>query len=82
MSSHWRRPDHVTAVLLSDWCSNDYLRSLGNSLYMAAKMAGSLVFGLAADTLGRQKMIAAAALLLGAAGAATALAPSMEVWRR
>ena len=35
-------------------CSNDVQRSLGSSTYMAAKIIGSLVFGVLSDKFGRK----------------------------
>ena len=61
-------------------CSNDVQRSLGSSSYMAAKIIGSLVFGVLSDKFGRKKVLLGASLLLTISGVATAFAPNMLTW--
>ena len=61
-------------------CSNDVQRSLGSSLYMAAKIIGSLVFGVLSDKFGRKKVLLGASLLLTLSGVSTSFAPNMETW--
>ena len=51
-------------------CSNDVQRSLGSSSYMAAKIIGSILFGVMSDKFGRKKVLVAASLLTAAVQAA------------
>ena len=61
-------------------CSNDVQRSLGSSSYMAAKIIGSILFGVMSDRFGRKKVLVAASLLLTLSGVATAFSPNMMTW--
>ena len=47
---------------------------------MAAKIIGSLVFGVLSDKFGRKKVLLGASLLLTISGVATAFAPNMLTW--
>ena len=61
-------------------CGNDYLRSLGSSVYMGSKMLGSILFGLLSDKFGRKKMIVVSSLMVAVFGVATSFSPNMITW--
>ena len=58
-------------------CSNDGLRSVSSSVYMASKMGASIVWGLLSDRFGRKKAILACAVSLTLTGVASSFSPNM-----
>ena len=58
-------------------CSNDGLRSVSSSVYMASKMGASIVWGLLSDRFGRKKAILACAVCLTLTGVASSFSPNM-----